>query len=560
VDSSDSIGHRRHAAPRTYGDQDVFGVAARTAAVLVPVSVLLATSGALSDELSQVVDDAAQLAAGAFATWSCAWTWRRARRAGTPRGLVAWRVLLLLGMAGWTLGQLVWSWYQLVAHRDIPSPSLADVGYFALPLFAVPALLALPTRPASVPGITGVPRLERNDRRARLLVTLDALVIVGSLFLLTWSTALGATMRTGGKTPAAFGVAVGYPVTDLVMVVIVLLTALFRRPRNPAALMLLGAGLVALSVSDSFFLYLVSINATEMAPLYDIGFVAGPVLVGLAALVPEPGQRRTQPGRSVRTDTWFVFLPYLPLGGIGLLVILQRLTSLTLDPVEASGLIILVGIVVIRQLLTLMENVELLRRVQESQDRLHHQAFHDWLTGLPNGALFRDRLEQAVERHRRGDHPLALLFCDLDDFKAVNDTLGHAVGDELLRVVAGRLRQCVRSGDTVARLGGDEFAVVMDDDRASPQAVGERALAALAEPITLAGHELLPRASAGLVVVGASQDPVSADHLLHRADAAMYDAKRQGKGRLVVDADADVAPGAVPRLSPPPAPSVISAP
>ncbi|HYJ75714.1 MAG TPA: GGDEF domain-containing protein, partial [Kineosporiaceae bacterium] len=241
------------------------------------------------------------------------------------------------------------------------------------------------------------------------------------------------------------------------------------------------------------------------------------------------------------------------------LVILQQVTDLSLNPVETYGLILLVAVVVVRQLFTLVENLELLRRVRESQDRLHHQAFHDWLTGLPNPALFRNRLEQAVERHRRGEHPLALLFCDLDDFKAVNDTLGHAVGDELLRVVAERLRQCVRAGDTVARLGGDEFAVVMDDDRASPHAVGERVLAALTRPVTLAGRVLLPRASAGLVVVAPSEDAVSADVLLHRADAAMYEAKREGKGRLVVDGDRESEPQPQP-LPPAPAPTVISTP
>jgi diguanylate cyclase (GGDEF)-like protein len=533
LDFSDIVGHRRHASDRP---EEAFQVAARTAAVLVPVSVLLATSGAVSVDISRVVDDIAQIAAGVFAAWSCAWTWRRARRSGTPGGLLAWRVLLFFGTAGWTCGQLVWSWYQLVGDRDIPSPSLADIGYFALPVFAVPALLALPTTPASTATSTGVPRLERNDRRAGLLVTLDSLVIVGSLFLLTWSTALGAAVHTGAPTAAAFAVAVGYPVTDLVMVVIVLLTAVFRRPRTPGALLLLGAGLVALSVSDSLFLYLVSVGASDIPTAYDIGFVAGPVLLGLAALLPESGERRIAPPvGSRRADTWFVFLPYLPLGGIGLLVILQQVSGLALDPIETYGLILLVGIVVVRQLLTLLENLELLSRVQESQDRLHHQAFHDWLTGLPNAALFRNRLEQAVERHRRGGHPLALLFCDLDDFKGVNDTLGHSVGDDLLRLVAGRLRQSVRTGDTVARLGGDEFAVILDDDPASPQAVGERVLAALTEPVTLAGCELLLRASAGLVVVAPAEDAGSADQLLHRADAAMYQAKHAGKGRLVVD-------------------------
>jgi hypothetical protein len=136
-------------------------------------------------------------------------------------------------------------------------------------------------------------------------------------------------------------------------------------------LLLLGAGLVALSVSDSIFLYLVTTGAAQMPPLFNIGFLAGPVLIGLSA----------------RSAVWFTLLPYLPLGVVGLLVIVQQLLGMAVGTTERYGLTLLVLLVVTRQLLTLLENVDLLRRVQEGQDRLHHQAFHDWLTGLPNRAL-----------------------------------------------------------------------------------------------------------------------------------------------------------------------------
>ncbi len=535
MDSSDVAGRRRHAPldPAPEGPDGAFEVAARIAPVLVGVSVLLATSGALSGPASQFLDDLAQLGGGVFAAWACAWTWLRSRRLGRPRNQRTWRALLFVGVAGWTCGQAIWSWYQLFADEPIPSPSAADVGYFLLPVFAVPALLALPTLPAPAPAEAILPG--RDHPQARLLVTLDATIIVTSLFLLTWSTALGAIVHTGAPTPGEFAVAVGYPVTDLVMVVIVLLSAIFRRPRSPATLFLLGAGLVALSVSDSLFLYLVAAGAEDMPPINDIGFVAGPVLLGLAALMPEPGRRRSAPARSTRTDTWFDFLPYLPLGGMGLLVILQQVRGPRPGQVETDGLIVLVGFVVVRQLLTLLQNRELLRRVQDSQDQLHHQAFHDWLTGLPNRALFRDRLEAALDVHHEYGRRLALLFCDLDDFKAVNDTLGHAAGDALLRVVATRLRQCVRTGDTVARVGGDEFAIILDDEEeASPRAVGERVLAALDAPVSLGDRSVPARASVGLVVLTAGDHGDTADHLLHRADAAMYEAKRAGKNRLVV--------------------------
>lgn len=514
-----------------------FLLAVVTSAVAVSAVVLLATTGVLGESWSQVVDDLGQLAAGLFAAASCGITWRTAVRAGQTRSAWLWRGLLFLGTFGWTCGQAIWSWYQLVAHRELPSPSLADVGYFALPVFALPGVLALPAAPAPRVlrgGVAG--ELPRGERRGRALLGLDAVVIVGSLFLLTWSTALGAVVDAGAPTMGALLIALGYPVTDVILVVIVLLTAVFRRPRRPLALVLLGAGLVALSVSDSFFLYLVSVGATAMPPLYNIGFLAGPVLIGLAALAPDPAPppRRGAARSSARAATWFTLVPYLPLGVIGLLVVVQQSVGSGPEGTEIYGLILLVGIVVFRQLLTTLENLDLVRRVQESQDRLHHQAFHDSLTGLPNRALFHERLVRAVERHQRDGRRLALLFCDLDDFKHVNDTRGHPAGDELLRVTADRLRQCTQPSDTVARLGGDEFAVILDDDdQATPLDVAQRMLAALSEPVLLAGQPHVPRASAGLAVVEPGDQEVTAPLLLHHADAAMYVAKRGGKGQLV---------------------------
>lgn len=495
--------------------------------------LVLSDTGVFGDAQAQLIDDVGQLGAGIFATCCCGLTWRWAVTARQARPEWLWRALLFFGVAGWSCGQGAWSWYQVVLNQDLPSPSLADVGYFALPVFAFPALFALPSGPSprTAPGALG--GQAHREPGVRVLLALDALVIVGSLFLFTWSTTLGAVSQAGAPTVGAFLIAVGYPVTDLILVVLVLLLGMFRRPQRPRALLLLGIGLVALSVSDSFFLYLVSVGATRMPPLFNVGFLVGPVLIGLAALAPQPTSSPDPSDSDARAATWYTVLPYLPLGLFGLLVVVQHMTGRPVDQTETYGLVLLVSVVVLRQLLTTLENLELLRRVRDGQDRLHHQAFHDWLTGLPNRALFRDRLEHAVERHRRDERQLAVLFCDLDDFKQVNDTLGHAAGDELLCLMAERLRRCVRSGDTVARLGGDEFAVILDDEHTLPAVVGERMLAMLGEPVTLAGHSLTPRASAGLVVVQSGEPTVTADLLLSRADAAMYAAKRGGKGRLI---------------------------
>lgn len=165
---------------------------------------------------------------------------------------------------------------------------------------------------------------------------------------------------------------------------------------------------------------------------------------------------------------------------------------------------------------------------------LTRQAFEDELTNLPNRPLLIDRLDQAVVRAARTDGNLGLLFIDLDGFKLVNDSFGHAVGDDLLRVVANRLRRCVRPGDTIARLGGDEFAVLLDPaaDLAEVEAVAKAVVESLSSPCDVADRAVLAQASVG--VVFSSGAHASGSELLRSADVAMYAAKAGGRGRYRV--------------------------
>lgn len=163
------------------------------------------------------------------------------------------------------------------------------------------------------------------------------------------------------------------------------------------------------------------------------------------------------------------------------------------------------------------------------EEQLTDLAFHDPLTGLANRALFRDRVDHALARRRPDDH-LAALFIDLDDFKNVNDTLGHGIGDDLLVLVAARLRGALRPGDTIGRLGGDEFAVLLEDIDRERDAVttAEAILATMDDPFDVHGRHLRTRASIGIAV--ADETVTDGDALLRNADTAMYAAKARGKG------------------------------
>ena len=202
-----------------------------------------------------------------------------------------------------------------------------------------------------------------------------------------------------------------------------------------------------------------------------------------------------------------------------------------LNPIEIYVGLAVVCFVIVRQLLTMMDNVRLMDQLRISREQLRHEATHDPLTSVANRSLFRERLERALADKDRA-RPLILLFIDVDGFKSVNDNHGHAEGDIVLRNVAARLENSVRSDDTVARLGGDEFGVLIDGGDADE--IGARLLASLAHPHEVQGRIHRVHASIG-VAQRFSYDPtVTADDVLGAADAAMYTAKRLGKGMVVV--------------------------
>ena len=473
-------------------------------AVVVAIFAVVLESKPVNAFNLRAIDDVVQGCA-AFAGAAAA-GWRASRTTGRFR--MSW-ALFAAATGSWGIGQLVWSYYEIVLRQAAPFPSLADVGYLLFPLFALAALLVRPS--AAFEG-TG-----------RLRVLLDGLMVAGALFNLSWASTLGAVYHGALGTAAAQIVGLAYPVEDLVVLAVAVMVLVHARSRT--GLLLITAAIVGMAVADSAFDYLTATGEYKTGNPVDIAWVAAFLLIGLAALLDTgPVEAQTE---SRTSSSIYLGLPYV-LVVLGVSVVIGASLGGTAEPVTVTVAAIELAALLTRQYLLVLDNRQLFLRSKAQQSQLLHRAFHDPLTGLANRALFTDRVGHALDLHRRTLRPLAVVFCDLDDFKAVNDTLGHDAGDALLEALADRFRATARAGDTVARLGGDEFGVLIEDE-GEAMALAHRMLAALAEPILLADRQLRIHASIGVATVASTDPPIDGQELLKRADLAMYAAKRSGK-------------------------------
>jgi diguanylate cyclase (GGDEF)-like protein len=259
----------------------------------------------------------------------------------------------------------------------------------------------------------------------------------------------------------------------------------------------------------------------------------------LASIRVQQRNYRAGPGRVRAGRRPYTLVPYFMIGGIYTLLVV----SLAQEGLEVRSWIVVAaavgctGLIVVRQLASFTENTRLLGQLREAlrdrdhlAEQLQFRAFHDHLTGLANRALFLEKLDAALGRARRSGGRVAVALVDLDNFKPVNDLLGHAAGDQVLVEVAERLHGCLREVDTVARLGGDEFAVLLEDPAADALTVlAERIVGSIAGPFAIATEQVTIGASIGLAVdEGGACTP---SQLLHDADVAMYQAKRSGKAK-----------------------------
>jgi len=478
---------------------------ARVVVGVISCGLLLLTLGVyLSGSVHPTFSDLALIAVGLTGAVNCA----LAACSATGRLRVAWA-----GLAGaclsWTAGEAVWTWYEFVLQRPAPFPGWSDVGFLGFPVGAVIALAVFPSNVSDA------------DRRR---MTLDGLMIAGAIALVSWATALGAVVDVGGETILTTAVSVAYPLTDIVLLVVCVLV-LSRSRTHRAPLGFIAAGLVLMSVADSGYAYLVATDEYGTGNVIDLGWVFAFGVLALASLAPGA----TSPGSAAEAPIAAgTFLPYVPLGGAAGFLGWQVASGREISVVETLLAVAIVLLVLLRQFLTVRDNWRLALALAEREAELRHQAFHDQLTGLANRALFVDRVTHALALHRRDRRPLAIFFLDLDGFKAVNDTLGHSAGDELLRQVSTRFRSVLSEADTLARFGGDEFAVLLED-RSEPVAVGRGLLQCLRAPFAVAGREMSVLASVGIAQLGLDDPTPSVDELLARADLAMYVVKRRGK-------------------------------
>jgi diguanylate cyclase (GGDEF)-like protein len=425
-------------------------------------------------------------------------------RAAKGRQRTAW-MCMTFGLGGWAIGEIIWAFYRIVLDKD-PFPSVADIAYLLYPIGACLALLLFPVGFSS---------------QSRTRVILDGILVAAALFEVYWVLVLRDANDAGGASSFAIGLSIAYPVSDLVVVTVALLVLMRARTAHRTTLWLLTAGNVLNALSDTAFVYLTAGGGYDSGHIIDVGWVAGLMLLALAAL---HSRRATVSDEQVthvpsRPEIW---LPYLPIVLAAVVCGPLLMPLSTLGPVLVSS-IVLVIVVLARQFIVVGENRRLLANAAA-------QALRDPLTGLANRALFNDRLSHAVALHQRDNQSVTVMSLDLDDFKLVNDSLGHPAGDTLLAECAQRLTANVRSSDTLARLGGDEFAVLLEGHSEDAHVIARRINRAFDEPFVIDGHELLIRPSIGLAVASPDGRETSADALLRQADVAMYSAKRSRTG------------------------------
>lgn len=417
------------------------------------------------------------------------------------RHRAAW-IMVLVGQACFLVGDVCFALLEHVFHSDA-YPNVGDIFYVAGYPFIAVGLIMLLRSSGSSGDVGGV---------------IDGFIVATTAGVVLWvyfvsPTAFDRTLPVFERL-----INVAYPAGDLLLIAIGAQLAV-RHVRRQAPFWIVAVALLALLFADLGYLYQSGYGTyTEGDPI-DFGWWISYALIVAVLLHPHVGDITAAPDRATRrlTPRRIVLLALVTVAA-PLTIAARSAVGADLQlPALLGGTVVLFGLVVTRL-------VVMARELEASRGLLLHEATHDSLTGLGNRTLF----SREVERALSSGATIAVLCLDLDDFKLVNDSLGHPAGDVVLQVVGERLSGLLRPGDAVARLGGDEFAVLVIGPATAGVAVAERALTAIGQPIALrAGPTVRSNVSVGVAHGGGDS---SVEALLRDADIAMYLAKQSGKG------------------------------
>ena len=456
------------------------------------------------------IADVTSLALASIATVSAA----LAARSAQGRVRAAWAALAV-GLLGWAAGDAIWSYYELVLH-EFPFPSSADAGYLVMLVAACTAMLLFPTK---------------QSAQVQVRMMLDSVIVGASLFIALWLTVLRPVYEAAVDSRLGLLMSLAYPLSDLVVLTVAAYVALGPGFYRRLPLTLLAVAMACIAVADIAFVHLASTDRYVSGHVIDIGWVAALLLITVAAWSREGAAGGRE---SVELPSWTsVLLPFAPLMAAGIVLAAQPFAALRSVPVQIA-VVLLVVTVVVRQFLVVGENRRLVANAAE-------QVLRDPLTGLANRDLFHDRLDHAMQFLRRDGLTVGVIAIDLNDFRLVNDTLGHTVADELLNLVGERIAGCVRIGDTVARLGADQFAVLVEDEVDHAHLIAQRVVGAFDEPFVIDGRDLLMRPSVGLALAVSDDRELSSAELFQRANRALNSAKKSRLAGVTTFTD-DLAP------------------
>ena len=424
-------------------------------------------------------------------------------KGATPRGPWIW---FAAGLTSFLTADVIYYVLELGYPDGPPFPSVAD--FFYLMMY-----------PLMIVGLIKMVRAVSPGRDTASFI--DAAVVGIAMFGALWVLFVDNLFSTEANTTSALLVSVAYPVMDVALMAVaarLLVTLHLKHP--PFALILLA--LASLAIADTGYGIYLANDAFKTGLFIDAFWLTFYIGFGAAALHPQastPATREREPdGKLGGRQLVIMFVATL---GVPVIDLMWGTQSDRIVTVIASAMLFL---------LILVRVYGLMKALEKGRDRLRHDAEHDALTGLANRVLFAERTEAALEKDLPGQ--VAVMFIDLDDFKTVNDSLGHHAGDEFLTEVARRLTDCIGPDDTIARFGGDEFAMLIESvsDRREAATIAKSALDVLVDPVELDSRAVQVSASIGVALHQESTPDV--DSLLRNADVAMYLSKSRGKGRF----------------------------